>query len=73
MIHTITEKARAMRLDSQAPLEFCREAINPAVYLHQRQPNEELTKRDDRDGYNSLYETPHEMLHSYGKPEFDKP
>jgi len=73
MIHTITEKARAMILDSQAPLEFWGEAINTAVYLHQCLPNEGLTKRDDRDGYKALYETPYEMLHSYGKPEYDKP
>jgi len=73
MICTITEKARAMILDSQAPLKFWGEAINTAVYLHQRLPNEELTKRDDRDGYKASYETPYEMLHSYGKPEYNKP
>ena len=50
MIRTITEKARAMILDSQVPLEFWGEATNIAVYLHQRLPNEGLTKRDDRDG-----------------------
>jgi hypothetical protein len=33
MIRTLTEKARAMILDSQAPLEFWGEAVNPAVYL----------------------------------------
>jgi len=73
MIRTITEKARAMILDSQGPLEFWGEAINTAVYLHQRLPNEGLTKRDDCDGYKAPYETPYEMLHSYGKPEYDKP
>jgi len=73
MIRMITEKARAMILDSQAPLEFWGEAINTAVYLHQRLPTKGLTKRDDRDGYKAPYETPYEMLHSYGKPEFDKP
>jgi hypothetical protein len=36
-------------------------------------PNEGLTKRDDRDGYKAPYDTPYEMLNSYGKPEFDKP
>jgi len=73
MIHTITEKAKAMILDSQAPLEFWGEAINNAVYLHQRLPNKGLTKRDNRDGYKAPYETPYKMLHSYGKPEYDKP
>jgi hypothetical protein len=33
MIRTITEKARGMIVDSQAPLEFWGEAVNPAVYL----------------------------------------
>jgi len=50
MIQTITEKARSMMIDSQAPLVFWGEAVNTAVYLHQRTPNEDLTKRDDRDG-----------------------
>jgi hypothetical protein len=72
MVRTITEKARAMILDSQAPHEFWGEAVNTAVYLHQRMPNEGLTKRDDRDGYKAPYETPYEMLNSYGKPEYDK-
>jgi len=62
-----------MILDSQAPLEFWGEAINTAVYLHQRLPNEGLTKRDDLDGYKAPYESPYEMLHLYGKPEYDKP
>jgi len=50
MIHTITEKALAMMIDSQAPIQFWGEAVNTAVYLHQRSPNEGL-KRNDRDGY----------------------
>ena len=36
MIKTITEKARAMMLDSQAPIGFWGEAVNTAVYLYQR-------------------------------------
>jgi len=44
MIQTITEKARSMMIDSQAPLVFWGEAVNTAVYLHQRTPNEGLTK-----------------------------
>ena len=60
-----------MILDSQAPLEFWRKAINTAVYLCQRLPNKGLAKRDDRDGYKAPYETPYEMLHSYGKPEYN--
>jgi hypothetical protein len=73
MVRTITEKARAMIIDSQVPHIFWGEAVNTAVYLHQQTPNEGLTKRDDRDGYKAPYETPFEMLHSYGKPEYDTP
>jgi hypothetical protein len=40
MIRTITEKARAMMVDTQAPIQFWGEAVNTAVYLHQRSPNE---------------------------------
>jgi hypothetical protein len=36
-------------------------------------PKEGLTRRDDRDGFKAPYDTPYEMLHSYGRPEFDKP
>jgi len=70
MIRTITEQARAMMIDSQAPVQFWGEAINTAVYLHQRSPNEGL-KRTDRDGYQAPYETPYEMLHGFGKPTHD--
>jgi hypothetical protein len=70
MIRTITEKARAMMIDSQAPIQFCGEAVNTAVYLHQRSPNEGF-KRNDRDGYQAPYETPYEMLHGFGKPTHD--
>jgi len=68
MIQTITEKARSMMIDSQAPLVFWGEAVNTAVYLHQRTPNEGLTKRDDRHGYQAPYPTPYEMLQAFGKP-----
>jgi hypothetical protein len=57
IIRTITEKARAKMIDSQAPIQFWGEAVNNAVYLHQRSPNEGLTKRDDRDGYKAQYKT----------------
>ena len=73
MILTITEKSRAMILESHAPREFWGEAINTAVYLHQRMPKEVLTKRDNCEGYKAPYETPYEMLHAYDKPEYDKP
>jgi len=62
-----------MILDSQAPLEFWGEAVNTAVYLHQRMPNEGLTRRDDRDGFKAPYDTPYKMLHSHGNLEFDTP
>jgi len=42
MICTNTEKARAMMIDSQASIQFWGEAVNTAVYLHQRSPNEGL-------------------------------
>jgi hypothetical protein len=67
MIHTITEKAREMMIDSQAPIQFWGEAVNTAVYLHQRSPNESM-RRGDRDGYQAPYATPYEMLHGFGKP-----
>ena len=70
MIRTITEKARAMMIDSQAPIQIWGEAVNIAVYLHQRSPNEGL-KRNDHDGYQAPYETPYEMLHGFGKPTHD--
>jgi len=73
MTCTIIEKARAMILDSQAPLEFWWEAITTAVYLHQRLPNKRLTKRDNHDGYKAPYEVPYVMLHLYGRPEYNKP
>jgi len=67
MIRTITEKARAKMIDSQAPIQFWGEAVNTAVNLHQKSPNEGL-KRSDCDGYQAQYETPYEMLHVFGKP-----
>jgi hypothetical protein len=68
MIRTITEKARAMIIDSQAPVQFWGEAVNTAVYLHQRSPNEGLKRKNDRDGYQAPYETPYEMLRGFEKP-----
>ena len=52
MIGTLTEKARAMMLDSQAPKQFWAEAIRTASYLHARTPSRAL------DG-----KSPYEMLH----------
>jgi hypothetical protein len=70
MICTITEKARAMMIDSQDPIQFWGEAVNTAVYLHQRSRNEGL-KRNDRNGYHAPYEMPYELLHGFGKPTHD--
>jgi hypothetical protein len=72
MIRTITEKARAMMIDSQVPVQFRAEAVNTADYLHQRSPTECLTKQDCRDSCNSPYKTPYEMLHTFGKPAHEK-
>jgi len=71
MIQTITEKARSMMIDSQAPLVFWGEAVNTAVYLHQRTSNQGLTKRNDRNGYQVPYSTPYEILQAFGKPSHD--
>jgi len=70
MIRTITETARVMMIDCQAPIQFWGEVVNSAVYLHQRSPNESL-KRSDRDGYQAPYEMPYEMLHGFGQPMDD--
>jgi transposase InsO family protein len=64
MIGVLTQKARAMMLDSQAPMQFWAEAINTACYLHRRTPNQSLDgktpyevlkchRRLYRNGYNS--------------------
>jgi hypothetical protein len=70
MIRTITEKAWAMMIDSQAPIQFWGAAVNTAVCLLQRSPNERL-KRNDHDGYQAPYEMSYEMLHGFGKPTHD--
>jgi len=44
IIQTITEIARSMMIDFQVPPVFWGEAVNAAVYLHQRTPNEGLMK-----------------------------
>jgi hypothetical protein len=38
-------------IDSQVPQFLWGDAANTAVHLHQRTPNDGLTKSDDRDGY----------------------
>jgi len=55
VIRKITEKARAMISDSQAPIQVWGEAVNTAVYLYQRSPNDGL-KRSDGDGFQVPYE-----------------
>jgi len=68
MIRTITEMARAMMIDSHVPVQFWGEAVNTAVYLHQRSLNEGLKRKNDRDGYQAPYETLYKMLLGFGKP-----
>ena len=70
MIRTITEKARTMMIDSQARIQFWREAVNTAVYLHRRSLNKGL-KTNDCDGYQAPYETPYKMLHGFGESTHD--
>ena len=72
IIGTITEKARAMLIDSQAPVHFWGQAVLTAVYLHRLSPNEGLTKSNGRDGYQAPYVTPYKMLQVYRNPATDK-
>jgi hypothetical protein len=58
MIRTICDKAQAMIIDFQAPIQFWGEAVNTAVYLHQRSPNEGL-KISNCNAYQAWYETPY--------------
>ena len=53
MIHSITAKAQAMMIDSQAPAQFLGETVNTAVYLLQSSPNKSLIGTD-RCGYQLL-------------------
>jgi len=71
MISTISEKARAMMIDSQAPIQLWGEAVNTGVYLHHRPPNEGLKRKNDRDGYQAPYETLYEMVRAFGNPTHD--
>jgi len=71
MICSITEKARAMMIDSQAPIQFWGEAVNTTVYLHQTSPNEGLKRKNDHDGYQAPYKTPYEKLDGFRKPTHD--
>jgi len=70
MIRTITEKACAMRIESQAPIQFWAEAGNTTVYFHQRSPNEGLI-RNHCNGNKALYKKPYTMLHRWGQPTHD--
>ena len=70
MIRTITEKAWAMMIDFQAPIQFWGEAVNSTVYLQQRSPNEGQ-KRSNHDGYQAPYEMSYEMLDGFGIPLYD--
>jgi len=54
MIGTLTEKARAMMLDFQAPKQFWAEAIRTASYLHARTPSRALNGK-----------SPYKMLHRH--------
>jgi hypothetical protein len=73
MIRTITEKARAMIIDSQAPIQFWGEAVNTAVYLHQRSPNEALRRKNDKACFQAPYEMPYGKVHGVGKPTHNAP
>jgi len=66
MIRTITEKARAIMINSQAPIQFWGETVNTAVYLHQRSLNEGLKRKNDHDDYQAPYKTQYKILHGFG-------
>jgi len=68
MIRTITEKARAMMIASQAPVRFWGEAVNTAVYLHQRSPMEVMKTQNNSDAYQAPCKMQYEMLHQFGTP-----
>jgi hypothetical protein len=53
-IGAITEKARSMIIDSQAPYEFWGETVMTAAYLHRRTPHKALNGK-----------SPHEVLNGY--------
>ena len=58
MIRTINEKAKAMILGSQAPIEHWAWAVHTAVYIRRRTPSKSL-RREQRQ-----YITPYGMPHS---------
>ena len=64
MIAVLTQKARAMMLDSQAPMQFWAEAINTACYLHRRTLNQSL---DGKTPYEVLKR--HRRLYRYGNSQ----
>jgi hypothetical protein len=66
IIHTLTDMAQAMMIDSQAPIQFLGEAGNTPVYLDQSSQNEDL-KRYDHNSYQAPYERPYQMIHGFGK------
>jgi len=70
MIRTITERARAMIIDSQAPVQFWEEAVKTALCHHQKSQDEGL-ERNIRDSYQPQFEMPYEILHGCGKPMHD--
>jgi hypothetical protein len=70
IITKITAKARAIMIDSHAHIQISRDAVNTVVYLNQRSPNEGFN-RNDRNGYEALYQMPYDMLHGFGKPTHD--
>jgi len=55
-----------MMIDSQAPIQFKGEAVNAAVCLLQKSPNEDLNISVPN-GYQAPYKMPYMMLHAFGK------
>ncbi|CCX07928.1 Similar to Retrovirus-related Pol polyprotein from transposon TNT 1-94; acc. no. P10978 [Pyronema omphalodes CBS 100304] len=72
LIGVIVQRARAMLIDAQAPVEFWAEAVNTAVYIHQRIPSKALSSKPDSDGLTeSPSITPYDMLHMWGKKVYE--
>jgi hypothetical protein len=61
MIETFTEKARALMIETQAPIQFWGEAVNMACYLHQRTLSAALSGN-----------TPYKVINRCGKPIHDE-
>lgn len=68
IISTITSKAWAKIINTQAPFQFWGEAVNTKVYLHQGSPNQGLKRINDRNPYQVPFKTPYQVVDGYQTP-----